>query len=104
MMPSGFRIQYPSLRRVSTGYEYAADYRAYRAGNSKNFTKIYSGKVAQNITQALAAYVIRQQMAEIGKHYKVAFQVHDEVIVVVPSDNALADQQAIEQIMSTPPL
>jgi DNA polymerase I-like protein with 3'-5' exonuclease and polymerase domains len=53
--------------------------------------------------QALAAIVIREQMAAAGMHFKVAFQVHDEIIVTVPEDNALADQAKLEALMSAAP-
>lgn len=59
--------------------------------------------IVHNCVQALAAIVIREQMAEAGKHFKVAFQVHDEIIVCVPSQNALDAQARLEAIMSTPP-
>ena len=59
--------------------------------------------MTENIVQALAAIVIREQMAEAGKHFKVAFQVHDEIIITVPESNALADQAKLEALMSTAP-
>jgi len=59
--------------------------------------------IVHNCVQALAALVIREQMVEAGKHFKVAFQVHDEIIICVPEDNALAAQAKLEAIMSTPP-
>jgi DNA polymerase len=59
--------------------------------------------VVHNCVQALAALFIREQMVECGKYYKVALQVHDEIVIVVPEDKAQAAQQHVEQIMSTPP-
>jgi DNA polymerase len=67
------------------------------------WTKIYGGKVTENLVQALAALVIREQMAACGLHYKIALQVHDEIVVVVPEESAQQAQKHIEQIMSTPP-
>jgi DNA polymerase len=67
------------------------------------WTKVYGGKVTENIVQALAAIVIREQMAAAGLHFKVAFQVHDEIIITVPESNALADQAKLEAIMSSAP-
>lgn len=113
-LPSGFLIQYPALRETANGFQYIADSRSYQkaakdkvlgSGNSEiPWTRIYGGKTTENIVQALAALVIREQMAEAGKHFKVAFQVHDEIIIAVPEDNALADQTKLEAIMSTPPM
>lgn len=112
ILPNGFRIQYPALRAKSNGFEYVSDARAYRnylnakltgQPQSISWTKIYGGKVVENIVQALAAIVIREQMAEIGKRYKVAFQVHDEIIIVAGNADADHAQRYLEEVMSTPP-
>ena len=108
-LPSGFRITYPALRQNTSGFEYLSDarqYRRYSAGETEglNWVKLYGGKVVENVTQALAAVVIRQQMVAAGSAgLKVVLQVHDEIVVCVPEDNALADQARLEEIMSTPP-
>lgn len=113
-LPNRFKIQYPALRSTANGFMYISDARTYQKALKERilqgtltdeiaWTKVYGGKVTENIVQALAAIVIREQMAEAGKHFKVVFQVHDEIIVCVPEDNALADQAKLEDIMSTPP-
>lgn len=111
-LPSGFTIQYNGLRATEMGeLEYIADARSWKnamlAGmvetGKVDYTKIYGGKIVENITQALAAIVIREQMVEIGKRWHVAFQVHDEIVLVVPTDRADEAQADIEQVMSTPP-
>jgi DNA polymerase I-like protein with 3'-5' exonuclease and polymerase domains len=105
-LPNGFYIQYPGLRETASGFEYINDARQFKkaqAGEEAAWTRIYGGKVTENIVQALAALVIREQMAAVGQHFKVAFQVHDEIIISVPEDNALADQTKLEALMSTAP-
>lgn len=109
ILPNGFRIQYPALRETANGFMYISDARTYQKAlqgvpaEDSAWTRIYGGKVTENIVQALAALVIREQMAEVGKHFKVAFQVHDEIIITVPESNALADQAKLEALMSTAP-
>jgi len=114
ILPNGFRVQYPALRETANGFMYISDARTYQkalkdrvlTGSPPDdiaWTRIYGGKVTENIVQALAALVIREQMAAAGMHFKVAFQVHDEIIVAVPEDNALADQAKLEALMSTAP-
>lgn len=114
ILPNGFRIQYPALRETANGFMYISDARTYQKALKDRvltgappddiaWTKVYGGKVTENIVQALAALVIREQMAAVGQHFKVAFQVHDEIIISVPEDNALADQAKLEALMSTPP-
>ena len=114
ILPNGFRVQYPALRETASGFMYISDARTYQKALKDRvltgappddiaWTRIYGGKVTENIVQALAAIVIREQMAAAGLHFKVAFQVHDEIIIAVPEDNALADQAKLEAIMSTAP-
>jgi DNA polymerase I-like protein with 3'-5' exonuclease and polymerase domains len=113
-LPNGFYIQYPALRQTANGFMYISDARTYQKAlkdrvltgtlpDNIAWTKVYGGKVTENIVQALAALVIREQMAAVGQHFKVAFQVHDEIIIAVPEDNALADQAKLEALMSTAP-
>lgn len=113
-MPNGFYVQYPALRETANGFMYISDARTYQKALKERvltgtppddlaWTRIYGGKVTENIVQAIAALVIREQMAAAGLHFKVAFQVHDEIIVAVPEDNALADQAKLEALMSVAP-
>jgi DNA polymerase len=93
---------------------YVADPREYRKAATTrvttgevvdiNWTRIYGGKATENLIQALARIVVAEQMAEAGQHYHVAFQVHDEVIIVAPDAEATHAQQHLEQIMSTAPV
>jgi DNA polymerase len=114
ILPNGFRIQYPALRETANGFMYISDARTFQKAIKNRvltgappdeiaWTKVYGGKVTENIVQALAAIVIREQMAAAGLHFKVAFQVHDEIIITVPESNALADQAKLEAIMSSAP-
>jgi len=106
IMPNGFRVRYPELRETASGFEYIADARSYQkrgTPDAATWTRIYGGKVTENIVQALAALVIREQMAAVGLHYKVAFQVHDEIIIAVPEGEASMAQTKLEELMSAAP-
>lgn len=51
--------------------------------------RVYGGALVENLTQALARIVITDVMRKADKHgYRVALQVHDEVVLVVPEDEA----------------
>ena len=113
-LPNGFYIQYPALRETASGFMYISDARTYQKAIKDRvltgsppediaWTKVYGGKVTENIVQALAAIVIREQMAAIGQHHHVAFQVHDEIIITSPADTADAAEQKLVAVMSTPP-
>jgi DNA polymerase len=111
-LPNKLKIQYPALRQNGSGFEYISDARTFQKalkdkvlGSSDDiaWTRIYGGKVTENLIQALAAIVIREQMAEIGRHFKVAFQVHDEIIITAYSDVAEEAMRKLVAVMSTPP-
>lgn len=113
-LPNGLKITYPALRQNGSGFEYINDARTYRKflkdrvlGNKCDdlpWTKIYGGKVTENIVQALAGIIVRGQMVKIGlSGYFVAFQVHDENVCVVPTRGAEAAEAHIIQLMSEPP-
>jgi DNA polymerase len=113
ILPNKFRIKYPALRQTQNGFEYINDARSYRKAIRERvitgemegiaWTRIYGGKVTENIVQALAALVIRDQMVAIGKQYHVVFQVHDEIIVTALDADATVAQAALEKVMFTPP-
>ena len=80
LLPNGLWLQYVGLRKV-----YDADGRPqfeYKTRNS--YTKIYGGKLIENICQALARCIIAEQMLKISKKYKVVLTVHDAITCVVP--------------------
>lgn len=114
ILPNNLRIRYPALRQENNQYVYIADPREYRKAVTKrvmtgevdeiNWTKIYGGKVTENLIQALARIVVAEQMAAVGQHYHVAFQVHDEIIITAPAADASNAEQLLVRIMSTAPV
>ena len=94
-LPNGLYLNYPELTRTSVG-EFT-----YLTRNGRN--KIYGGKVAENICQAVARCIIGEQMINIEKRYRVALTVHDAIACVVPIDEADEARNYIEQCMRTPP-
>jgi hypothetical protein len=84
VLPSGMPITYTNLnvRRFSDE----------KSGKPKtewtygeNRTKLYGGKVTNNVTQGVARCVMTDGMLRTSKRYFVAGTVHDEQIVVVPA-------------------
>ena len=93
-LPNGLPLRYNNLRLQdaklglgnTTGVEYVYDTR-------KGTTKIYGGKVVENVCQAIARCVIGEQMLRIAKKYKVVLTVHDAIACVAPieeKDEAVA--------------
>jgi DNA polymerase len=94
-LPNGLYLNYPELERHPNGdFTYAT-----RQGPNK----IYGGKVAENICQAVARCIIGEQMIQIEKRYRVVLTVHDAIACVVPQDEADEARAYIEQCMRTSP-
>lgn len=96
-LPNGLYIQYPNLRKIQDEDTGAVEI-VYdtRQGRQLIPTRIYGGKVVENVCQALARIVIGEQMLMINRKYKVAMTVHDSVVCIVPE----ADQprNAVEYV------
>jgi DNA polymerase len=96
-------IRYPGLHR-----ETVEGKQEYFYGEGRNRTKIYAGKVTENIVQHLARSVISDAMlkfnrTELGDRYKPAHTVHDELIYVAREEDAQGVLDTLQGIMRTPP-
>jgi DNA polymerase len=110
-LPNGMGLHYPGLRAIydmdgrRTGFKYKSN------GIDKH---IYGGLLCENIVQALAGVVIRQEMLEVKEYYdtlklrknevvKIATMTHDEIVSVVPERLAAKALEKNLQIMRKPP-
>jgi len=66
-------------------------------------TKIYGGKVIENLCQALARCIIAEQMLHISQKVRVVLTVHDSIVCVVKDAHAAVAQEFIEEMMRTAP-
>jgi DNA polymerase len=119
LLPNGMTLQYHGLQAKGHQFLYVQDRRMFtramkaRLGGDQSSvgedlvpgqSRLYGGKVTENLVQALARIVVSGQMLKIKEAgYHVAFQVHDENVCVVPDAQAEQAQKDIEEIMSTPP-
>jgi hypothetical protein len=91
VLPSGLRLYYDNLRNQNE--EWWFDY----AGQA---TKLYGGKLLENLTQALARIAVMDAAVRIERRLRrfgwgLALQVHDELVYVVPVHVA----DTVKQIM-----
>lgn len=92
-------LRYPQLR---TEYDANLDVQwVYGLGRHK--TKAYGGIICENLVQHLARQILVGHMLEIQKRYPIAHTVHDEVILVVPEDEAPAALDFALGVMKTSP-
>ena len=78
VLPNGMSLLYPNLRQQKdtngrSQWVYGPD-----------ATKLYAGKITNNVVQGTARIVMTDGMIRTAKKYFVAGTVHDEQIVVVP--------------------
>lgn len=95
VLPNGLLIRYDELEEAENekgGTEYS-----YRTRMGR--TRIYGGKVVENVTQALARLIIGEQMLRISKRYRVVLTVHDSIVCCVPDQEAEACKTYVEECM-----
>ena len=85
VLPSGMSLRYPDLQpeedargRVQWTYADGRD--------GKKRTKLYAGKICNNVVQGTARCVMTDGMLRIARRYPIVGTVHDEVLVVAPKD------------------
>jgi DNA polymerase len=83
-LPSKLLMRYDDLSFVDgeQGVEFSYKTR-------KGRTRIYGGKVIENVCQAIARCIIAEQMLKISQRYKVVLTVHDAVACIVPDDRVV---------------
>jgi DNA polymerase len=97
-LPSGLLMRYDDLR-FSEGEKGVEFHYQTRKGR----TRIYGGKVIENVCQAIARCIIAEQMLRIAKRYPVVMTVHDAIASVVPEREAHEAQAFVEECMRWTP-
>jgi len=103
LLPNGMHIRYPNLTEVVDENKNKEMLYDSRRGKSVISTKIYGGKMVENVCQALARIIIGDQLLLVAKKYKVVMTVHDAIGCVVPEDKADEAIEYIQQAMRTVP-
>jgi DNA polymerase len=100
LLPSGLSLKYPKLtaepdEKGRIQWSYGADEKSRR--------KLYGGKIVENVVQAVARCVMTDGMLRIQKRYSCVLTVHDEVVCLVPEDEAVeAEAWVLEQMIKEP--
>jgi hypothetical protein len=100
LLPSGLALKYPELtgdadEKGRIQWSYGADEKSRR--------KLYGGKIVENVVQAVARCVMTDGMLRIQKRYSCVLTVHDEVVVLVPENEAKeAEAWVLEQMVKDP--
>lgn len=93
-LPSGLLMRYDELsaEQGERGSEYTYKTR-------KGRTRLYGGKLIENVCQAIARCVIAEQMLKISKRYKVVLTVHDSVACCVLAEQEVEARAYMEECM-----
>lgn len=113
-LPNDMVIRYPGLTLVrGEGYVYAKNRREQAEWvrqqltgkwDADLLTRIYSGKVIENVVQALARIAVFDQMLEIARYFTVSLSAHDEVGACVPEEAVNEAIPFIAGVMSKAPV
>ena len=82
ILPNGMSLLYPRLRRKKD--ETGRQQWVY----GEDDTKLYAGKVTNNVTQAVARIVMTDGMLRVSKRYPVVGTVHDELLAIASDEEA----------------
>ena len=101
VLPSGMTLKYPNLRNE---YDKETKQRNWVYGDAGvKPTKLYAGKITNNIVQGTARVVMTDGMLRVDKKYPVVGTVHDELLCVVPDDEVEdAKGWVLEQMIAVP--
>ncbi|MEA5015026.1 MAG: DNA polymerase [Candidatus Limiplasma sp.] len=85
-LPSGRRLTYLSPRFVTNRFgSRSLGYLGVRANGQFALQETFGGKLAENITQAIARDLLAHAMLNLEKAgYPIVFHVHDEVVLELP--------------------
>jgi DNA polymerase len=94
ILPSGLLLRYDGLRghQNADGVEYTYQTR-------KGPSRIYGGKVIENVCQAIARCIIGDQMLRIAKKHRAVLTVHDSIVCCVPDDEVDEAKAWVEECM-----
>ena len=98
LLPNGLRIRYPEI-----GFN--GDREWTFKSNRGERTKIYGGKIVENVVQALARNIVLEQTLRVSRLAKVPckLSVHDEGVFLAPEDRADEVKAIATEVMSTSP-
>lgn len=104
-LPNGLYIRYPDLHKRKDAKGNVETVYGTKKGKNTLYTRIYGGKVVENVCQALARIIIGEQMLAINrnKRVEVVMTVHDAVGSLVKADYAVEGRKFIEDCMRIPP-
>jgi len=103
LLPNTLYLRYPNLRKLQDDDGEIELVYDTKKGKAVIPTRIYGGKVIENVCQALARIVIGEQMLMVAKKYRVVMTVHDAIACIAPTEQVEAAKEYVEMCMRTRP-
>jgi len=103
LLPNTLYLRYPNLRKLQDDDGEIELVYDTKKGKAIIPTRIYGGKVIENVCQALARIVIGEQMLLVAKKYRVVMTVHDAIACIAPTEQVEAAKEYVEICMRTRP-
>jgi len=97
-LPSGLLMRYEDL-----DYDQGEQGIEFHYKTRRGRTRIYGGKVVENVCQAIARCIIGEQMLLINKKHRVVLTVHDSIATCVKDEEVEDAQTYIEECMRWTP-
>jgi len=103
LLPNTLYLRYPNLRKLQDDDGEIELVYDTKKGKAIIPTRIYGGKVIENVCQALARIVIGEQMLLVAKKYRVVMTVHDAIACIAPKAEVETALEYVEMCMRTRP-
>jgi DNA polymerase len=99
ILPNSYPLVYPKLRLEENNLVYSL----HKGAGRWEDKRLYGGALFNNITQGLAFAILAWQGTLIGRRMKVALNVHDEWVAVVPEAGADEAAALMSAVLRTAP-
>ena len=104
VLPNGMWLSYNGLYKTGTGRDTEYYYKSPKGAGRFANTKIYGAKLIENIMQALTRILMTDHLVKISMVYEIVLQMHDELVLSVPTPEVGAAKIVIRKVMETRPV
>jgi DNA polymerase I-like protein with 3'-5' exonuclease and polymerase domains len=84
LMPNGLYMHYNELYTVEDG----GMPRSYFKTKGGNYDPLYPAKLFQHLVQSSARTLMAQRAVELAKEFRIVLLVHDEIVFLIPENDA----------------
>lgn len=100
VLPSGMSLKYPNLRQQKKKDSKKGEMEWVYGDTA---TKLYAGKITNNVVQGTARVVMTDGMLRVSKKYRPILTVHDEFGIICPDAEAKEARDFVHTCMTTTP-